>query len=105
LHQGKIGETYCVGGNEERTNLEITYKILELLGFGKEKIEHVADRKGHDKRYAIDASKIKEELGWQPKHTFDEAMKKTVEWYKENQEWWQRIKTGEYLDYYQKQYK
>jgi len=105
LHKGKIGETYCVGGNEERTNLEITHKILELLGFGEEKIEYVADRKAHDKRYAIDASKIKKDLGWQPQHTFEEAMQKTVEWYRENQEWWKRIKTGEYLDYYKKQYK
>ena len=105
LHKGKIGETYCVGGNEERTNLEITHKILELLDFGEEKIKYVTDRKAHDKRYAIDASKIKKELGWQPQHTFEEAMQKTVEWYKENQEWWKRIKTGEYLDYYKKQYK
>ena len=104
LHKGKIGETYCVGGNEEKTNLEITYKILKFLGFGEEKIEHVVDRKGHDKRYAIDSSKIKEELGWQPEHTFEDAMKETVEWYKENQEWWKRIKTGEYRDYYKKQY-
>ncbi|OQX71674.1 dTDP-glucose 4,6-dehydratase [Candidatus Parcubacteria bacterium 4484_255] len=105
LHKGGIGETYCIGGNEERTNLEITHKILELLGFGEEKIEYVADRKAHDKRYAIDASKIKKDLGWQPQHTFDEAIQKTVEWYRENQEWWKRIKTGEYLDYYKKQYK
>ncbi len=104
LSKGKIGETYCVGGNEEKTNLEITYKILKFLGFGEEKIEHIVDRKGHDKRYAIDSSKIREELGWQPEHTFEDAMKKTVEWYKENQEWWKRIKTGEYRDYYKKQY-
>ncbi len=105
LHKGKIGQTYCVGGNEEKTNLEITHKILEILGFGEEKIEYVTDRKGHDRRYAIDASKIKNELGWQPKYKFDEALKKTVEWYKNNQEWWKRIKSGEYLKYYQKQYK
>ncbi len=105
LHKGKIGETYCVGGDEEKTNLEITHKILEILGFGEEKIEHVIDRKAHDKRYAIDASKIKKELDWKPQHTFKDAMKKTVEWYKKNQEWWKRIKTGEYLDYYKKQYK
>jgi len=105
LHKGRIGETYCIGGNEERTNLEITYKILEILGFDEENIEHIEDRKGHDKRYAIDASKIKKELGWEPKYNFDKAMKETVNWYKENQEWWKRIKTGEYRDYYKKQYK
>ncbi|MCD6442255.1 dTDP-glucose 4,6-dehydratase [bacterium] len=105
LHKGRIGETYCIGGNEERTNLEITHKILELLGFGEEKIEYVADRKAHDKRYAIDASKIKKDLGWQPQHTFEKAIQKTIEWYRENQEWWKRIKTGKYLDYYKKQYK
>ena len=105
LHKGKIGETYCVGGNEERTNLEITHKILELLGFGKDKIEYIEDRKGHDKRYAIDASKIKRELGWEPKYNFDKAMKETVDWYKDNDGWWNRIKTGEYFNYYKKQYK
>ncbi len=75
------------------------------MGFGEERIEYVEDRKGHDKRYAIDSSKIKEELGWSPKYNFDTAMKETVNWYKENQGWWKRIKTGEYLDYYKKQYK
>ncbi|MBL7141546.1 dTDP-glucose 4,6-dehydratase [Patescibacteria group bacterium] len=104
LHRGKIGETYCIGGNEEKTNLEITYKILKILGFRKDKIEYVADRKGHDRRYAIDATKIKKELGWKPKHKFDQALEKTVEWYKSNQNWWQRIKSGEYLEYYQQQY-
>ncbi|MCF7906723.1 dTDP-glucose 4,6-dehydratase [Patescibacteria group bacterium] len=104
LHQGKIGETYCVGGNEEKTNLEITHKILEILGLGTEMIERVPDRKGHDQRYAIDASKIKKELGWEPEHKFEEALLKTVKWYQNNEEWWQRIKNKEYLNYYQKQY-
>ncbi|MDA2922080.1 dTDP-glucose 4,6-dehydratase [Patescibacteria group bacterium AH-259-L07] len=104
LHKGKIGETYCVGGNEEKTNLEITYKILEILGFGKDKIEFVADRKGHDRRYAIDATKIKKELGWGPKYKFDSALKQTVAWYKTHEAWWQRIKSGEYLKYYEAQY-
>ncbi len=104
LHKGKIGETYCVGGDEERTNMEITRKILEILGFNEEKIEYVVDRKAHDKRYAIDASKIKKELGWLPEHTFEDAMEKTIKWYTKNQEWWKRIKTGEYRDYYKKQY-
>jgi dTDP-glucose 4,6-dehydratase len=104
IHQGKIGETYCVGGNCEKTNLEITQKILELLGKGEEMIEYVSDRPGHDRRYAIDFSKIKVELGWEPRTSFKEGMKKTVEWYKANEDWWRKIKSGEYLEYYQRQY-
>jgi len=104
IHQGKIGETYCVGGNCEKTNLEITQKILELLGKGEEMIEYVSDRPGHDRRYAIDFSKIKAELGWEPRTSFEEGMKKTVEWYKANEDWWRKIKSGEYLEYYQRQY-
>ena len=104
LRKGKIGETYCVGGNEEKTNLEITHQVLKILGFNKDKIEQVADRKGHDLRYAIDATKIKKELGWEPKHEFDQALKETVDWYKNNQDWWKRIKSGEYLKYYKIQY-
>lgn len=104
IHKGKIGETYCVGGNCEKPNIEITKKILKLLGKGEEMIEYVKDRPGHDRRYAIDFSKIKWELGWQPKTNFDEGMKKTVEWYKTNESWWREIKSGEYLKYYEKQY-
>jgi len=104
LRKGKIGETYCVGGNEEKTNLEITHQVLKILGFNKDKIEQVADRKGHDLRYAIDATKIKKELGWEPKHEFNQALKETVDWYKDNQDWWKRIKSGEYLKYYKTQY-
>ena len=104
LHQGKIGETYCVGGNEEKTNLEIAHQILKILGFSKDKIEFVKDRPGHDKRYAIDASKIRKELGWEPKYKFNEALEKTVLWYKNNPDWWKRIRSGEYLKYYKKQY-
>ena len=104
LRKGKTGETYCVGGNEEKTNLEITHQVLKILGFGKDKIKYVADRKGHDLRYAIDATKIKKELGWEPKYKFNEALKKTVDWYKNNLDWWKRIKSGEYLKYYEIQY-
>jgi len=104
IHQGKIGETYCVGGGAEKTNLEITKKILELMGESNDKIEYIKDRPGHDRRYAIDYTKIKNELGWEPQISFAEGMKKTVEWYQKNVKWWQKIKTGEYLNYYNKQY-
>lgn len=104
IHKGKIGETYCIGGNGEKTNLEITRIILDLMGKSEDMIEYVEDRKGHDQRYAIDFSKIKNELDWQPQISFEEGMKKTVEWFKENEGWWKRIKSGEYKDYYKKQY-
>jgi len=104
IHKGKIGETYCVGGNSEKTNKEITYKILELMGKDESSIEFVKDRLGHDKRYAIDFSKIKTELDWEPKVTFAEGLQKTIDWYKNNEAWWKNIKSGEYKDYYKKQY-
>ena len=105
LKKGKIGETYCLGGNSEKTNLEITHKILELTGKGEEMIEYVADRKGHDKRYAIDFSKAKKELGWEPQISFEDGLKKTIAWYEDSQDWWKKIKNGEYKEYYEKQYK
>ncbi|MCX6765863.1 MAG: dTDP-glucose 4,6-dehydratase [Candidatus Moranbacteria bacterium] len=104
IHRGKIGETYCVGGNTEKNNKEITDKILELMGKGEEMIEYVKDRPGHDRRYAINSSKIKNELGWRLKTSFDEGIKKTIEWYKDNESWWRNIKNGEYKNYYEKQY-
>lgn len=104
IRKGRMGETYCIGGNAERTNLDVAKKILEFLGEGEEMIEYVKDRLGHDRRYAMDFSKIKAELGWQPRTNFDEGMKKTVEWYESNRDWWQKIKNGEYLKYYEKQY-
>lgn len=104
LHKGRIGETYCVGGGIDRTNLEITKTILNLLGFGDEMIEYVKDRPGHDRRYSIDYLKIKNELGWEPGTQFEEGMKKTVEWYKSNSDWWKKIKSGEYLKYYEDWY-
>ncbi len=92
IHSGKIGETYCVGGGYEKTNLEITKTILNILGKGDDSIEFVPDRLGHDKRYSIDFSKIKNELSWEPRTNFEEGMKKTVEWYKNNQDWWKKLK-------------
>ena len=100
LHQGETGEIYNIGGNNEKTNLEVTKTILEKLNKPTSLIEFVEDRLGHDRRYAIDASKIKQELGWEPKYNFEEGIKATVQWYLDNKEWWQRVKSGEYRKYY-----
>ena len=99
IREGKIGETYCIGGNAEKTNLEITHKILELMGFDEKQIEYVDDRKGHDQRYAVDFSKIKKELGWEPQISFEEGMQETVKWYRENIDWLENIKNGNYKKY------
>ncbi|OGH42631.1 MAG: dTDP-glucose 4,6-dehydratase [Candidatus Levybacteria bacterium RIFCSPLOWO2_02_FULL_36_8b] len=93
LQKGKIGETYCVGGlTEDINNLEIVKRIIKILGKDESYIEYVKDRLGHDRRYAVDWSKIKNELGWSPMHSFDEYLLKTVEWYKNNESWWKKIK-------------
>ncbi len=104
VKKGRIGETYCIGGNAEKTNKEITYKILELMGKGEDMIEFVDDRQGHDKRYSIDFSKINSELNWSPQVGFEEGMKKTIAWYQENEDWWRRVMKGDYQDYYKKNY-
>jgi dTDP-glucose 4,6-dehydratase len=104
LHQGKIGEIYNISASHEKTNLEITELILKKLSKPKSLIKHVKDRPAHDRRYALDSSKIRNELGWKPDTSFEEGLAKTVDWYIANQKWWQKIKTGEYLEYYQKHY-
>ncbi|MAF13856.1 MAG: dTDP-glucose 4,6-dehydratase [Parcubacteria group bacterium] len=105
LEKGKIGETYCIGGmTTDINNLEVAKKILKLLDKDEDMLEHVQDRPGHDRRYAIDWSKAKKELGFQPEHNFEEYLEQTVKWYQDNQEWWQKVKSGEYKEYYQKQY-
>ncbi|MCL5433201.1 MAG: dTDP-glucose 4,6-dehydratase [Patescibacteria group bacterium] len=105
LQKGKIGEAYCVGGlTEDINNLEIAKKIIKILGKDESYIEFVKDRPGHDRRYAVDWSKIKNELGWQPLYSLDEWLEKTVKWYTENESWWKAVKTGEYQRYYEKQY-
>ena len=105
MREGEIGETYCVGGDAEKTNMEITKIILQKMNCDEKMIEYVEDRKGHDKRYAIDFTKIKEELGWEPQITFEQGLSDTVDWYKNNQDWWRNIKSGKYYEYYNKQYK
>lgn len=93
LQKGKIGETYLIGGlTEDISNIEIVKRILKIMGKNESQIEFVKDRSGHDRRYAIDWSKINKELGWKPEHGFDEYLKITVDWYKNNQEWWKKIK-------------
>lgn len=104
LHKGKKGEVYNIGGNNERTNLEIVKSILAHLGKPESLITFVKDRLGHDRRYAIDATKIRNELGWEPKYTFDVGIKETIQWYLDNRSWWERIISGEYQQYYEKQY-
>jgi dTDP-glucose 4,6-dehydratase len=105
LEKGKIGETYCIGGlTGDLSNLSILRKIINLLGKTEDSLEYVKDRPGHDRRYALDWTKIKNELGWEPLHGFDEWLEKTVKWYQENRKWWENVKNGEYKQYYKKQY-
>ena len=104
LRKGKVGEVYNIGGHNERTNLEVVKTILKILGKGEDLIEFVTDRKGHDLRYAIDPTKIENELGWTPQTKFDDGIKKTVAWYLDNRDWWEKIISGEYQNYYAKMY-
>jgi dTDP-glucose 4,6-dehydratase len=103
LRAGKPGEIYNIAGGNERENIELTRRILELTGKGEDLIKLVPDRPGHDRRYSIDATKLKG-LGWAPKMSWDEGVALTVKWYQENESWWRKIKTGEYLEYYKRQY-
>lgn len=105
LMNGKIGNTYLIGGlTEDISNLELVRRLLHIMGKGEESIEYVKDRPGHDRRYAVDWTTMKNELGWEPQQSFDEALQMTVDWYKNNQEWWTRVKSGAYSDYYKQQY-
>ncbi|PID51851.1 MAG: dTDP-glucose 4,6-dehydratase [Candidatus Moraniibacteriota bacterium] len=104
MREGSIGETYCIGGDAEKTNMEITHIILNAMDKDEEMIEYVNDRKGHDKRYAINFGKMKKEFGWEPSVTFEEGINETIQWYRNNEKWWRDIKNGEYKEYYKKQY-
>jgi dTDP-glucose 4,6-dehydratase len=104
IHKGEPGEIYNVGGHNERTNNEIVHLIVEKLNAPKGLIKYVEDRLGHDRRYAIDPTKLTTELGWKPKYTFDTGIVETIQWYIDNQEWWGNIKSGDYLNYYDQQY-
>ncbi|TDS28059.1 dTDP-glucose 4,6-dehydratase [Halanaerobium congolense] len=105
LHKGQEGEVYNIGGHNERSNLEVVKTILDKLDKSESLITFVEDRAGHDLRYAIDPSKISNELGWEPTILFDEGIQKTIKWYLDNKEWWKNILSGDYQDYYQKMYK
>jgi dTDP-glucose 4,6-dehydratase len=105
LEKGKAGEVYNIGGNNERSNLELTHSILALMGKGHDMIQPVADRLGHDRRYAIDCSKIARELGWKPtRSAWPAALETTVRWYVDHPGWWRRVKSGEYRAFYEKNY-
>ena len=104
LHHGVVGETYCVGGESERTNVTIVQQILSLLHKPESLIEYVADRPGHDARYAIDNSKIRNELGFTPHYSLEEGLAQTVSWYQDNLEWCKKVRSGEYQNYYNAQY-
>ena len=105
MRKGRVGEIYNVGGHNERTNLEVVKTILRELGKPESLIHYVTDRPGHDMRYAIDPTKIHNELGWLPETKFDDGIKKTIRWYLDNKKWWQDILAGDYQTYYERMYK
>ena len=105
LNKGRFGEVYNIGGNNEITNRVITETILREMNCPWDQyVNYVKDRLGHDRRYAIDATKIKNELGWSPKYRFESAIKTTIQWYRDNESWWKNIKSGDYMKYYEQQY-
>lgn len=105
LEKGKIGEVYNIGGNNEKANIEIVKLLIESLNKSEDLITYVQDRPGHDRRYAIDNSKITSELGWSPAYTFEIGIRKTIDWYLENSQWMERITSGAYAGYYEKMYR
>lgn len=105
LHKGVSGEVYNIGGNNERTNIEVVKTILAELGKPESLIWFVKDRPGHDRRYGIDATKIRRELGWQPKYSYETGIRETIRWYLANQDWMNQVVSGAYLQYYEQQYR
>ena len=104
IHDGRVGEVYNIGGHNEKANIEVVKIILEQLGKPESLITYVTDRKGHDQRYAIDPTKIHDELGWLPETKFEDGIRKTIQWYLDNEDWWKNIISGEYQQYYEKMY-
>jgi len=104
IQKGKPGEVYNIAASQEKTNLELIQKLLDIMGKPRSLITFVTDRPGHDRRYALDASKIIRELGWKPAYSFEEALTTTINWYLDNEHWWRQIKSGEYAKYYEGMY-
>ena len=104
IHEGKVGEVYNIGGHNEKSNLEVVRTILKQVGKSENLITFVGDRKGHDLRYAIDPTKIHDELGWLPETRFDDGIRQTIDWYLDNRSWWEEIISGEYQEYYDRMY-
>jgi dTDP-glucose 4,6-dehydratase len=104
LEKGSPGEVYNIGSDNEWPNIQIVTRLLEILGKPRDLIEHVRDRPGHDRRYAIDAAKVRAELGWAPRIAFSDGLAHTVDWYVQNRGWWERVRTGEYRTYYERNY-
>ena len=104
IHKGRVGEVYNIGGHNERTNLEVVKTILKALNKPESLIKFVTDRPGHDRRYAIDPTKIETELGWKPKYNFDTGIQQTIQWYLDNEDWWKHILSGEYSNYFDNMY-
>ena len=105
IHKGKVGEVYNIGRHNERTNLQVVHTILKALDKPESLIKYVKDRPGHDRRYAIDPTKIETELGWKPKYNFDTGIAQTIQWYLDNEDWWKHIISGEYQNYFAEMYK
>jgi dTDP-glucose 4,6-dehydratase len=104
MEHGVAGEVYNFGGDAERENIFVVKEILRLVGGGEDLIHYVKDRPGHDRRYAMDSSKVRATLGWTPSHTFESGLRQTVDWYVQNKAWWERVRSGAYQQYYQQQY-
>jgi len=104
IEKGRVGEVYNIGGVNERPNIDVLHLLLEIMGRPATLLSHVEDRPGHDRRYAIDSTRIRKELGWEPRVTFEQGLAATVQWYLEHRQWWERIISGEFRNYYQRMY-
>jgi dTDP-glucose 4,6-dehydratase len=104
LERGRVGEVYNIGGRCERQNLEVARLLLRLLDLPESRLQFVVDRPGHDRRYALDTTKIERELGWRPRRVFEDELARVVAWYRENRAWWERVRSGAYLEYYRRNY-